>query len=106
MTIQSYGPSTIEQLNYRFFAADFFDRFVADDFELLFEALVLLALLRFCAVDADFVFDADFDAPDFFVAVRCFRSFSDCICSPSVSISSRLSALLAFLKSSFSSSST
>src|SRR5689334_808656 len=105
MTIQSYRASVIKQLNYRFFAADFFEleRFDPDDFELVFDALD--DLVRFCAVDADFVFDADFEAPDFFIApVRCLRSFSDCICSPRVSISSLLSTLLAFLKSSFSSS--
>src|SRR5678815_3155816 len=101
MTMQSYRSSTmceaafLTQLtsSYRFFA-DFLDRdpFADfDDLEVPFDPLVLLARALFAAVEADFVFDADFfAAPDFlddFEAVRpCLRSFSAAISSPSASI--------------------
>jgi hypothetical protein len=98
-------PGSINFTTYRFLA-DFFERFV--DFELLFDALFLLARARFCAVDADFVLAADFFADFFedFEPERCFRAFSASISSPSVSISCVLNALLAFGKSSPYSSST
>src|SRR6185369_8715582 len=115
ITMQSFaGPcfSIDEFTSYlRFFFADFLDRFVPDDFELLFDPDFLLARARLGAVDADFDFDADlFALPDFLledlVALRCLRSFSASICSPRASICSSLNAASAFTKSSFSSSST
>ena len=89
-------PYSLNSKTYRFLA-DFFDRdfFEPDDLELLFDAPFLLARALFCAVDADFVFEADFF--DDFEPERCLRAFSASICSPRVSISSAPNAELAFL---------
>src|ERR1043165_7384873 len=121
MTMQSYGPSTItrprsliiESAGYRFFDPDFFelDRprvFDADDFD---PDDFLLPLVRLAALPPAVVLEADlFELEAFLLedldVPRCLRAFSASISSPKFSISSALKALLAFLKSWPSSSST